>query len=397
MSATPDLVTVTGDGVSVQLPSYFASVPEATDEAVRLVAAVTPWDAPESFRPTLTVAVEPASPERASIEQHAALTIAEQIELGAHVAATDLWPVEGQPEGRRVVSIHAAMNTTVVQVQYLAVRGDRVVTMSLQQDAAVYAASAPVFALATGTLQVEHGDAVRPDPAAAPNLDAFAAARGLSLEDLSRVRAAQPFVADGVRLGPGQLAGLLEGNMAKVEHPLIHQASRTVIVEATTGQSRATLHAYLSPAGAAVVATAPPGAPELDPDEGTFTLAEYPAAAAAVAVARWIGVAPAWPFGLSDDGPATIPLELFNSRVGDSNTPMPEGAAPALVRLWSQPWQLTTLTLAGADESFLLLITDAAGAVHVVLDEEAGTATLTPLLGDALLRTVLRLCGFDEA
>lgn len=405
-------------GVRVQVPDFYGSLDTLQSPQLPVVAAVTPWEWPESFRPNLSVGTSAAAPERCTLEQHLALTIAEQVALGVHVAAVDPWPGPGQEGGFRVIGLYTGLATTVVQLQWVAVRGTTLVTLTLQQDASKYADAQTIFAHAVTSLEVEPGRAyVDPDPATVPRLDEFAARRGERLVDLSRIPVVQPWEAAGPRLSVEQLAGLHQGRFTREDatdalveadlctrrgrlsrfgtrlHGLISAPARTVVLEATTGpRGRGTLHAYLGVGDAAVVATPPPG----QGGEG-FSLGLQPSETVPWSLVRWIGLAPAWTFALSiaPDGALELPRDLVEARLGDAGVPLPRHVVDdAAARWWRSPWTVWTLRGSGDPEGWLLVTTPEAGSVRLDLPE-AGPARITPVPSEALLRALLTMTGFE--
>lgn len=410
-------------GLSLEVPDSLREAPELATGSVCLVARAEPWPWPEAFRPNLTAEVVPLAPDRATVPQLSALTIAAQVALGAHVAACDVWPGPGGEDGRRIISIYPALDTTVVQLQYVTIRGDRAVTVSVQHGADNHEHGTAVFMHAVGSLSCDFtGRPPDPDPATMPSLDPFAAERGSELEYLGGVRAAQPYRSAGPPLDDTQLdalrrgrlrrgidssalqaAGLVtdQGRLSEVgeaAHRALTAPGREVSAQvATDDDSRgATLHVYQRRDTAAVVASAPPG----DPGAGT-TVDVIASQTTPIAIARWLGLAPAWTFGL-DDGTSGTAVRLdagvIDARLADPGAAPPPSASPALTRMWAQPWQVATLRSGppGAHAA-TVVATPLAGTFRLERGPATGEARLTPLPSAQYLLDVLRLGGFDVA
>src|ERR1700749_2537391 len=103
MSVT--IQTLTGvDGFTLDVAGPFSEVPELERGSVCVVAQADPWPSPDEFRPNLTAEVTPLTSDRATLPQLSSRAIAEQMALGMHVAACDVWlgPDE-EPDGRRII------------------------------------------------------------------------------------------------------------------------------------------------------------------------------------------------------------------------------------------------------------------------------------------------------
>jgi len=406
------------NGFSLEVPDGLREVPEREDGSVCLVAEADPWSFPRTFRPNLTATVAPLAPERSTVPQLSALTIAAQLELGVHVAACDVWPEPGGADGRRISSLYPAMDTTVVQQQYVAIRGGRAVCVSVQCGADRLPYADLVFRHAVATIRCDFADPVpEPDPETMPRLDAFAAERGLELEDLGRVRAAQPFVSAGpvleeeqiealrrgkLRRGidpaPLQTAGFIDADgrlteMAETAHQALRSPVRQVQIEVTSdeGNRDAVLRAYQRRDATAVVANAPPGR-----SGDGYTLDVIASETTPVALARWLGLAPAWTFALDDDSPdLELDGAVVEARLAGVEAPAPAHASTALRRMWSQPWQVARLGSDRPDASVTTVIsTPEAGTFRLKRDRGAGAASLTPLPSHSYLLELLELAGF---
>lgn len=413
-------------GVSLEVPGTLQEAPELEGGTVCLVARAEPWPWPDAFRPNLTVEVSPLGPDRATIVQLSALTIAAQVALGAHVAACDVWPAPDGAHGRRIISIYPALNTTVVQLQFVTTCGDHAVTVSVQHAADNHEHGTAVFRHAVTSLSCEFGGAAPdPDPATMPSLDPFAAERGLELEYLGGVRASQPFQSAGPTLDEGQLDALRRGKLRRgvdasaleaagfvtpkgrltdvgqAAHDALSSPAREVTIQVAVDDvpGVATLHAYQRRDSTVVVATAPPG------ESGSGTTVDLIASQTTpIALARWLGLAPAWTFGLGDGDAPTQLLDgaVLEARLAAPAAPAPPDASPALVRMWAQPWQVATMRAGPAGAHAVSVVwTPLAGAFRLqragAANGGADEASLTPLPSAQYLLEVLRLGGFDVA
>ena len=406
------------DGFSLEVSDKLHEAPELAFGSVCLVAHADPWPWPEAFRPNLTAEVTPVAPDRATVPQLSALTIAAQVALGAHVAACDAWAGPNGEDGRCITSLYPALDTTVVQLQFVSILGGRAVTISEQHGADNHSYGSAVFRHAVSSLQYEFDDPLpERDPATMPALDPFARQRGHELEYLGGIRAAQHFTSAGPPLddlqlealrrgklrrgaepGPLQAGGLVDERgrfteMGKAAHQVLSSPAREVSIEVAGDDDPevARLHAYQRRDTAVVVATAPPGAR----DAGT-TVDAIPSQTTPIALVRWVGLAPAWTFNLIEGDARTLDLDasLLNARLSSSAAPAPPDANAALVRLWAQPWRLARL---GAEEvgALEVITTPEAGSFRLDRDPASSQASVTPLPSSAYLIALLRLGGFD--
>jgi hypothetical protein len=408
------------DGFSLDIPDQMREAPELATGSVCLVARAEPWPWPQEFRPSLTAEVTPLAPDRATVVQLSALTIAGQIALGAHVAACDVWPVPGGEDGRRIMSLYPAMDTTVVTLQYVSIRGGRAVTVSMRHAADNHSYGSAVFRQAVGSIRCEFDDPLpEPDPATMPALDPFARERGESFEYLGGIRAAQPFTSTGPSLDDAQLEALRRGRlrrgvestalqagglvddrgrfteMGQAAHRVLEAPTREVSIEVVSDDepSASRLHAYQRRETSVIVASSPPG----DSGAGT-TLDVVASQTTPIVLARWVGLAPAWTFNLIDGEETTLRLaaDVLNARVSASDAPAPAGANMALARLWAQPWQIVRLHTDAAPATAMEVIsTPEAGSFSLHRDPAAGEVSLTPLPSAWYLIALLRLGGFD--
>jgi hypothetical protein len=410
------------EGFSIEVAGPFREVPELEVGPVCVVAQAEPWRWPEEFRPTLTAEVTPLTPDRATLPQLSALAIAEQIALGAHVAACDIWLGPGdEPDGRRITSVYPAMCTTVVGLHYLTIRGDRAITVSVQHAAGNHKTNAAVWEYAVKSIRCDFADSPpQPDPATMPRLDPFARTRGMEVEYLGGIRAAQPFrsagppldhaqldvvrrgkVRRGVDPAPLQAGGLVNDRgrlteMGEAAHEaLTARTRREVTIEVVTDDDPrvATLHAYQLRESATVVASAPPG----EPDAGA-TVDVIAPQTTPIALARWLGLAPAWTFGIAEGDAPTLHLDpaVLDARLTSSDAPPPADANENLVRMWAQQWQVASLRAGqpGPREA-TVITTPEAGSFRLERDRAAGEASLTPLPSAQYLLELLSFGGFN--
>jgi len=412
-------------GASLEVPSYFERI--EGPESIGIVAAVVPWDWPDAFRPNLNLRVDPATPDRCTPDQHATRLVAESLELGLHVAAYDLFPSRAGGHGRRIVSIFPAMGTTIVQLQYAEVRGSSLVTLTAQHDAGKYATGSAIFEHAVASLEVPAGgQEVTPDPGGLPRLDETLRARGEELPDLSGIRSAQRYVPSGPRLRPVDVDALHAGRAPKEETAdesaplraaglagrrgrltgegdtlsrLLTRPARTISVDGSYGDRGGSLHCSQSPDLAVIVATRPPD-PAVDgfgdtaavEDDRRLAVDMVPTDSAAVAIARWVGLAPAWTVSLDDDGPSQLPSDTVRARLADPATPVPDGASGQLAELWSQRWFVWSARSSTAD-GWLMVTTESAGLHRIEYD--GPRARLVPVPTEVALRYLLVLAGFE--
>lgn len=410
------------DGFSLEVPEALREAGELETRSVCLAAQVEPWSWPEEFRPNLTAEVTALTPDRATVPQLSALTIAAQIARGAHVAACDVWlESDGDVDGRRITSLYAAMDTTVLQRQYVSIRGGRAITVSVHHGAG-YERGMDLFRLAVMSIRCEFEDSPpHPDPATMPRLDPFARERGVDVEYLGGVRAAQPFVRAGPPLSEDQLDAVRRGKLRRgTDRAALQEAGlvtdrgkltqlgesahralsatprREVTIKVRTdGDPRvAALYAYQRADGTALVADAPPG----EPGGGT-TLEVIASQTIPIALARWLGLAPAWTFQIAEGDARAVRLDtaVLDARLASPDAPPPAHATEGLARMWAQPWQVATLRagppggLAGT-----MITTTEAGSFAVERDSSSDEAALTPVPSAQYLLQLLRFGGFAK-
>lgn len=416
---SPGMTRISGrDGTSVELPSSMRDAPELAVGDVHLAALADPWPWPEWFRPRFLVQVSALAPDRATVPQLAAHLIAEQIARGAHVATSDLWPVPTGEDGRRVISLVPLANDTLVRLQYVSTRGGRAVLVTAEHSAANYTLGATIFRAAVGSIEVAFDDALpEPDPSTLPPLDPFASAEGEAFEDLSGVRAAQPYRSRGPGLSEEQIDAVRRGKLRRVERAALEAGalvdgrgrlteggerarraldapSRRVTAEVVDDADGAVARMELlqRAKGTAVLAGPPPGSPA-----GARTLDAIASRTSPIFLARWLGLAPAWTIALAAEGQWTLPLDpaVLDARARSADVPPPPDAARGLRWMWEQPWQLATLASDTPARRLRVIATPRAGYFRLERDAAGGEASLSPLPAEYYLRELLWFGGFD--
>jgi hypothetical protein len=411
------------DGFSLEVPGAMREAPDLERGSLCLVAQVDPWQWPQEFRPTLTAEVTPLTPDRATLPQLSAAAIAEQVALGAHVAACDIWMGPGgELDGRRLISIYPAMDTTVIRLQYLTIRGDRAINVSVQHGAGNHKTNTAIWEYAVKSIRSEFtGEPPDPDPDTMPRLDSYAQEPGIEVEYLGGVRAVQPFKSAGPALDDAQLDALRRGKVRRgtdsaalqaggfvtdrgkltdvgdAAHRALTSATREVTIEVVSDDDPrvATLHAHQRRDSTAIVASAPPG----ESAAGT-TLDVIASQTTPIALARWLGLAPAWTFGIAEGEARTLRLDaaVVDARTTASDAPPPPHANEALARMWAQPWQVASLHAGQPRPRELTMITTTeCGSFRLDRDRASGEASLTPVPSAHYLLALLWFGGFDIA
>lgn len=249
-----------------------------------------------------------------------------------------------------------------------------------------------------------------------PQLDEYLRGAGEDVEDVSRVAAAQPYRATGPtitrqglalwaaagrgpvkvrrltehdaeqwqRLCDGELA-MPDGTLTPVGRDLLGQLERhdqQVRVEATNGQEAFSFVAHGTGARFVTVATSAPRAAtgrvaprELAATAHTFTLGVHHRSMLPVALASWLGIAPAWSVRTS---PEELDTEHVEARLADDRAPAPPGSDDALREVWAQPWVVWTLTTTPATHGMAMVHAGARGHLALV-DAGAGRTRLVPV------------------
>jgi hypothetical protein len=227
-----------------------------------------------------------------------------------------------------------------------------------------------------------------------PRRDPFLATLGEDVEDLSRVAPAQAWASAGPtlsragfellrrsaagdlrvrRLGAGEVAqldrlvaaGLLDTNGRLTDPGLrvagtLAQPQGMVHVDAAVGRIPFSFQASLHGDHAVVVATASPQPwSGSDPDAeqvlalaDALTIDDVPVGYLPVAVARWVGLGPAWSLATE---PELLPEALVAARLEDPEVPAPAEADPLLREVWRQPWYLWTLRTTASQHGLVVV------------------------------------------
>jgi hypothetical protein len=231
-----------------------------------------------------------------------------------------------------------------------------------------------------------------------PRLDPYLESIGEPLEDLSRIAASQPYESLGPSLpraalqslaGSGRkiiegLTELVDAGLATDDGKLTEQGrlvkqiltepSAQVRVESSRGRAPLTFEAYVLSGQAVIVASASPAALVEEPHgddilaaSGLVRVDFVDVSYVPIALAAWVGLAPAWSLGTS---PELIDEKLLVHRMDDHAVPPPAGADENLKYVWSQPWFLWTLTGTGLAHG--LVMVNAAAAGHFALTQGDG-------------------------
>ncbi len=123
----------------------------------------------------------------------------------------------------------------------------------------------------------------------------------------------------------------------------------------------------------------------------------------AVLVARWLGVAPAWPVELAPadapDRQVSVPREVWQACQINPAVPAPPDMTEAFERMWSESWRVAVLRSSAIKRGparIRLLFTGEMG-IFVVRDvPEATEVTLEPYSSAELMRLLLIFTGALE-
>ncbi|WP_405055894.1 hypothetical protein OG474_24500 [Kribbella sp. NBC_01505] len=232
-----------------------------------------------------------------------------------------------------------------------------------------------------------------------PRLDPYMQGIGEEVEDLSRISASQPYESLGPVL-PRQalnilversrkvtigLKELLEAGLATDKGKLTEQGQlvKTILtkpaaqirIESSRGRATLTFEAYIANGQAVLLASASPASlPEVPHGEDILTASAFvrldfvPAGYVPIAIASWVGIAPAWSLATN---PEQIEQDLLIQRADDDAIPPPADADAHLKYVWSQPWFLWTL--AGSNLNSGLVMISAGRAGHFALARGEGT------------------------
>jgi hypothetical protein len=416
-----DTITLVGpDGLRLTVPNSFAEVPEDESAQLPLVAELDEADDLTEFRPRISVRVDPLGPQLASVAQLTAATVNRQIAAARHVVAVDVLPVEAHADGRWVTSVFPNAGTTVLEYQYLTIRGARAITLSVLVKASRVDPGTDLFRYLTQTLVCEG----RPGEIQPPPIPDSPAVPGapttLELEPLGDYGSRQPFTSACPPLTPDDLAalksivsrrrrghdglvgaGLVDpdgrvtgaGGIAR-DLLLSPRARLTAGLTEVGGDGRRVFQVLATGSDVAVIADAPPGE-----RRSGQTLEVVPSLTVGARLIRWLGLAPAW---TREIGPAQgltvrVGARAWNWRIADPDTPVPEDAPAELAALWSEPWQLATVRstkrFKNGPRALQFLKTPQAGYAVFSVDPDSGSVFLKARPSAELLRELLVVSG----
>jgi hypothetical protein len=244
-----------------------------------------------------------------------------------------------------------------------------------------------------------------------PRRDPFLTTLGEDVEDLSRVATAQAWASAGPTLsrkgfdllrrsaagdlrvrdlgagGVGQLdrlvaAGLLDARGRLTASGLgvagtLAQPEGQVHVEAAVGRIPLSFQAFLRGDHAVVVATASPQPwSGSDPDAeqvvvlaDTLTVDDVPLGYLPGALARWVGLGPAWSLATE---PELLPESLVTARLEDPDVAAPVDADPLLREVWRQPWSLWALRTTASQHGLVVVQAGDRGCFAMASTAEPG-------------------------
>ena len=266
-----------------------------------------------------------------------------------------------------------------------------------------------------------------------PRRDRFLSTVGEDVEDLSRVAPAQPWVSAGPtlsrdgfellrrsaardlrvrRLGAAEVAqldrlvaaGLLDAK-GRLTDPgqwvaaTLAQPQGEVHVDAAVGRIPFSFRASLRGDHAVVVATASPrpwsgadpDAEQVPASADTLTVDDVPLGYLPVALARWVGLGPAWSLATE---PELLPESLVTARLEDPDVPAPAEADVVLREVWRQPWFLWTLQTTAAPHGLVVVHAGDRGCYATVSTPEPGVVAFRAIASyDVWLRLLELVAG----
>lgn len=370
------------DGLSVDVLKSFVRAPELEIGSVRLAAVWESWNLNRNLdrllRPTLTVEVTELTPECCTLPQLSLRTMAAQIAKGRTVIACNL-PPDVDLEQRWIQSTYQALDSTIVQLQVLALRGEKAAVVSMECDAIMFSYG-NLAVIAGKTLNGPFGERPSLTPVALPALDGYVRERcGLELEDLSQIRNVRPRSAGRVWAQRDRVKVLERGKVRKRDdiealrlagfvghdrnltelgeraHQVFAETHLQLTVEVRTdqGPDKTVLTVYQGPDDAVVVDFAAPGeAAAGAPPQCSVELVD--SRTLPVVIARWLGISPAWSFSVDAEPELFRSIDLtgntficsrnaIEARIANRGAPAPDDATPTVRRLWEQPWQFVRL------------------------------------------------------
>jgi hypothetical protein len=309
------------------------------------------WDDAHGLRPTMTVTVVP--PTGVPL---ATLVLEEAQEAlpDVHVVSIDPWPAAGTSSaGRRLVFAHTDGDATLCTLIWLASTGAQDVIVTAHVDARHLHRHHRAFAEAVA--------------AVSPSADAVVAAPDApGTATLARRAAAAPWA----EVAP-DTQDLRTAIVADPDSRILVEASvggTSLRFDATLARDRATVSATASPR--AVVQHSHTRRSGNGTDTTTFRV---PVTRLALAIAQWLGLAPAW---TAATDPVTVPMSLVMNRLVDPTVPAPEGVDDTT---WQQPWFLWTLRSSATDSGLVMVDTGTSGQCAVMETEDEHTARFAPL------------------
>ena len=140
---------------------------------------------------------------------------------------------------------------------------------------------------------------------------------------------------------------------------ILTKPSARVRVESSRGRAPLTFEAYVLSGQAVIVASTSPATLVEDPHgedilaaSGRVQLDFVDVSYVPIALAAWVGLAPAWSLATS---PELIDEKLLVHRMDDPAVPPPADADENLKYVWSQPWFLWTLTGTGLAHGLVMV------------------------------------------
>jgi hypothetical protein len=312
--------------------------------------AVGSWDGGGALRPTMTVTVVPPA------EIPLATLVLEEAQAAlrdVHVVSIDPWPAAGASSaGRRLVFAHTDGDATLCTLIWVAPTGSQEVIVTAHVDARHLHRHHRDFAEAVDALSLSE-DTIVPAP------DAPGTAT------LARRAASAPWVdvapdAQDVRAAI----------VADPDSRILIEASvggTSLRFDATLARDRATVSATVSPRE--VVQRSPTNRSGPGSDATTFRV---PVTRLALAIAQWLGLAPAWTAAAD---PVTVPMNLLMNRLVDPAVPAPDGVDETT---WQQPWFLWTLRSSATDSGLVMVDTGTSGQCAVMESADEHTARFAP-------------------
>ena len=342
---------------------------EGATSGVDGVALAVPatWPADSGFAPTLTLLSQPLT-DASSIRGLATSAMAAAMDIG-YLVSNELWITAHGLEGRETTFGYVFEGVGVVATQWLLVHDENAFTLTLTAPGWAWVPWVGDVLEGLGGLELlEHDPARVPVQATdlpEPAHDQELAALGEQLEDLSRVRQAQPPTRTGLTLPPESLgalaavaraepveatdpavaalvaAGVLDDSLSPTEdgRRLLEALTSTelhVRCETSSEGRGASMDAWVVGGQATLLIAGEEPAPG---DEPVVRLDRVPAGAVPIELARWLGIGPLWTRDLS---PRTVPQPVVMARIDDPATALPAGVDDAMRALWTEPWLLWT-------------------------------------------------------